>query len=300
MLPVLALLIIVLALFDPGVLAFGNVMNVLSQSAVVAIAAIGATVVILTGGIDLAAGSTISASGVAAAAVMTITGNTLLGVVAGIALGAAVGTVVGLLVTRLGLVPFVVSLAGLFAVAGATVLLSGGATIAPLPADFTASSIATVAGVPVPVLIAIALYVIVQIVLSKTAWGRQVILLGASRRTSRVSGMAVARIETSVYAVAGAFSGIAGVVMAARLFGANASMGSSMLLSVIGAVVLGGTSLFGGEGSVVRTGIGVLLLGFLANGMNLVGLASYDQVLVTGLVILGAACLDALLHRGRR
>jgi ribose transport system permease protein len=300
MLPVLALLVLVLAVFDPAVLALGNVMNVLSQSAVIAIAAIGATIVILTGGIDLAAGSTISASGVAAAAVMTVTGNTVLGVAAGIALGAGIGAVVGILVTRLALVPFVVTLAGLFAVSGATVLLSGGATLARLPAEFTGSSIATVAGVPAPVLIAIALYAITQFVLAKTAWGRQVILLGASRKTSHVSGMPVVAIETSVYAVAGAFSGIAGVAMTAKLFGANASMGSNALLSVVGAVVLGGTSLFGGQGSVVRTGIGVLLLGFLANGMNLIGLPSYDQILVTGLVIVAAASLDAILHRGRR
>jgi ribose transport system permease protein len=297
MLPVLILLVVGLGIVEPSILLPTNVVNVFSQSAVVAIAAIGATIVILTGGIDLSVGSTISASGVATAAVMSATGNVALGMLAGVALGATVGFITGSLITRLALVPFIVTLAGLFVVAGATVLLSSGTTISNLPTGFTGLSVTAIAGIPVLVLVAIALYVVAQLVLSMTVWGRQIMLLGASRRTSLVTGIPVARTEGSVYVVAGVFSGFAGVAMTANLFGANASMASGLLLNVVGAVVLGGTSLFGGRGSVARTGIGVLLLGFLANGMNLIGLASYDQVAVTGFVILAAATLDAWLHR---
>jgi ribose transport system permease protein len=299
MVPVLVLLVLVLAIFQPGILAPQNLVNVLSQSSVVAIAAIGATFVILTGGIDLSVGSTIGAAGVASSAVMSTTGQVALGVAAGVGVGVVVGVLQGLLVARLGLVSFVVTLAGLFVVAGLTVLLSNGATISGLPREFTGISISTIAGVPILVGLAIVLYVVAQLVLSATAWGRRVILLGASRKTSRVSGSPVGWIEASVYGVAGAFSAIAGVCMSANLFAANATMGSSLLLNIVGAVVLGGTSLFGGRGSVARTGVGVLVLGFLSNGMNLIGLASYDQVAVTGLVILLAACVDAFLHRGR-
>jgi ribose transport system permease protein len=300
MLPVLVLLVIALAIFEPTLLSTGNLLNVLSQSAVVGIAAIGATFVILTGGIDLSVGSTIGASGVAAAAVMHATGNILLGIVAGLLVGSGVGLLMGVLINRLNLVPFVVTLAGLFIVAGATTLLSNGATISRLPAAFTGISVQTFVGLPIPVFIAVILYIAAQLVLSTTVWGRRLVLLGASRKTSVISGSSVARVEISVYLVAGLFASIAGIVLTANLFAANASMGTNMLLNIIGAVVIGGTSLFGGRGSVARTAIGVLLLGFLANGMNLIGLASYDQVAITGAVILAAASLDALLHRTRR
>ena len=300
MLPVLLLLILAFAVFAPNILNPLNISNVLSQSAVVAIAAIGATFVILTGGIDLSVGSAISASGVAAAAVMTSTNNIALGILAGLLVGVLAGLVIGLLITRLSLVPFVVTLAGLFAIAGTTLLLSNGATIAPIPSSVTGFGITLIAGVPAPVILAVVLFVVMQFLLTNTAWGRRVILVGANREAARISGINVRRIETSVYVVAGLFSAIAGVLMTINLYGANASMGSSQLLNVVGAVVLGGTSLFGGRGSVVRTAIGVLVLGFLANGMNLLGLASYDQQAVTGAVILAAACVDAILHRKRR
>ncbi len=231
---------------------------------------------------------------------MTSTQNVVLGIVAGMAVGVLTGLVIGLLVTRLNLVPFVVTLAGLFAIAGTTLLLSNGATIAPIPSSITGFGVTLLAGIPAPVVLAVALFVIMQFLLTNTAWGRRVILVGANRDVARISGINVRGIETSVYVVAGLFSAIAGVLMTINLYGANASMGSSLLLNVIGGVVLGGTSLFGGRGSVVRTAIGVLVLGFLANGMNLVGLASFDQQAVTGAVILVAACVDAILHRKRR
>ncbi len=300
MLPVLVVLIVALATFEPMVLNPGNLLNVLSQSAVVAIAAIGATFVILTGGIDLSVGSTIGASGVTAAAVMQATNSVLLGIVAGLVVGSGAGLIMGILINRLNLVPFVVTLAGLFIIAGTTTLLSNGATISRLPAAFTGITVSTFLGLPIPVFIAVVLYIVAQLVLSTTAWGRRLVLLGASRKTSIVSGSATGRVETSAYLVAGLFASIAGIVLTANLFAADASMGTNMLLNIIGAVVIGGTSLFGGRGSVARTAIGVLLLGFLANGMNLIGLASYDQVAVTGTVILAAASLDVVLHRKRR
>ncbi len=300
MLPVLLLLILAFAVFAPNILNPVNISNVLSQSAVVAIAAIGATFVILTGGIDLSVGSTISAAGVTAAAVMGWTGSVALGILAGLVVGAFAGLVIGVLITRLNLVPFVVTLAGLFAIGGTTLLLSNGATIGPIPSSITGFGIALVAGIPAPVILAVVLFALMQLLLTWTTWGRRVILVGANREAARVSGINVRGVETSVYVVAGLFSAIAGVLMTINLYGANATMGSSQLLNVIGAVVLGGTSLFGGRGSVVRTAIGVLVLGFLANGMNLLGLESYDQQAVTGAVILAAACIDAILHRRRR
>jgi ribose transport system permease protein len=300
MLPVLIVMVCGFAIFNPGILSPLNLTNVLSQTTVIAIAAIGATFVILTAGIDLSTGSTISAAGVASAAVIHATGSIPLGILAGVATGVLAGFLLGLFVAYLKLVPFVVTLAGLFAISGVTLLLTTGATVSGLPDALAIFSITTFGGIPAAALIAIVLFAAAQFALTRTVWGRHVILVGANREVARVSGIHVTRVTVSVYIVGGLFSAIAGVILTANLSGANASMGSPLLLNVIGAVVLGGTSLFGGRGSILRTAIGALLLGFLADGMTLIGLQSYDQEAVTGVVILLAASLDALLHRGNQ
>ena len=292
MLPPLILLILILSVLTNGLLTSSNMINVLSQSAVVGIAAIGATFVILTGGIDLSTGSVIGASGVAGAWIITSTGNLAAGIAAGLAAGAAIGLVIGAVVARLNVVPFAVTLAALYVVSGCTTLLSHGKTIAPLPAGFIRFSIDGPGGVPYAVWLAGALYVIAQIALTRTAWGRRVVHVGANVEVARISGVNVARTRTSVYLVAGLFSAIAGMTLTSGLAGAGASMGSPLLLNIVGAVVLGGTSLSGGRGSLLRTGIGVLFLGFLSNGMSLLGWQDYDQQMVTGSFIFLAAYAD--------
>jgi ribose transport system permease protein len=296
MLPALILLIVVLSVMTDGLLTSSNLINVLSQSAVVAIAAIGATFVILTGGIDLSTGSVIGASGVAGAWIITGTGNLAAGIAAGLFTGTVIGLLAGVVIARLNVVPFAVTLAALYVVSGCTTLLSHGRTIAPVPAGFIRFSIDGPGGVPYAVWLAVVLYVIAQIVLTRTAWGRRVVHVGANVEVARISGVDVVRTRTSVYVVAGFFSAIAGMVLTSGLAGAGASMGSPLLLNIVGAVVLGGTSLSGGRGSLLRTGIGVLFLGFLSNGMSLLGLQDYDQQMVTGSFIFVAASADGLLR----
>ena len=300
MLPALVVLVLVLSAMTDGLLSWSNVTNVLSQSAVFAIAAIGATFVILTGGIDLSTGSVIGASGVAGAWIITGSGSLLVGVAAGLFTGTAIGLVVGVVVARLKVVPFAVTLAALYVVTGGTTLLSHGKTIAPVPVGFIRFSIEGPGGVPSAVWLAVVLYVVAQVVLTRTAWGRRVVHVGANVEVARISGVNVARTTTSVYAVAGLFSAIAGMVLTSGLAGAGASMGSPLLLNIVGAVVLGGTSLSGGRGSLLRTGIGVLFLGFLSNGMSLLGLQSFDQQMVTGSFIFLAAAADGLPRWLRR
>ena len=297
MLAPLLVLIVVLSAVTDGFLTSSNLINVLSQSAVVAIAAIGATFVILTGGIDLSTGSVIGAGGVAGAWIITRTGSLPAGIAAGLLTGALIGLVVGLVVARLHVVPFAVTLAALYVVSGGTTLLSHGRTIAPVPVGFIRFSIDGPGGIPYPVWLAVVLYVTAQIVLTRTAWGRRVVHVGADVEVARISGVRVAATTTSVYVIAGLFSAIAGLVLTSGLAGAGAGMGGPLLLNVIGAVVLGGTRLSGGRGSLVRTGIGVLFLGFLANGMSLLGLQSYDQQMVTGSFIFLAASADGLRYR---
>jgi len=296
MLPALILLILVLSVLTDGLLTSSNLINVLSQSAVVGIAAIGATFVILTGGIDLSTGSVIGASGVAGAWIITSTGNLAAGIAAGLVTGTVIGLVTGVIVATLNVVPFAVTLAALYVVSGCTTLLSHGRTIAPMPAGFISFSIDGPGGVPYAVWLAGVLYVIAQTVLTRTAWGRRVVHVGANVDVARISGVDVVRTRTSAYLVAGLFSAIAGMTLTSGLAGAGASMGSPLLLNIVGAVVLGGTSLSGGRGSLLRTGIGVLFLGFLSNGMSLLGLQDYDQQMVTGSFIFLAASADGLLR----
>jgi ribose transport system permease protein len=300
MLPALIGLIAVLSAMTDGLLTSSNLINVLSQSAVVAIAAIGATFVILTGGIDLSTGSVIGAAGVAGAWIITSSGSLTAGIAAGLIMGTVIGLVVGVVVARLNVVPFAVTLAALYVVSGCTTLLSHGKTIGPMPEGFIRFSIYGPGGIPFAVWVAVALYVIAQIVLTRTAWGRSVVYVGANVEVARISGVNVVRTRTVVYAVAGLFSAIAGMVLTSGLAGAGASMGSPLLLNIVGAVVLGGTSLSGGRGSLLRTGIGVLFLGFLSNGMSLLGLQSFDQQIVTGSFIFIAASADGILRWLRR
>lgn len=300
MLPALLLLIVVLSTMTDGLLTSSNLINVLSQSTVVAIAAIGATFVILTGGIDLSTGSVIGASGVAGAWIITSSGSLLAGIAAGLFTGSVIGLVVGFVVARLNVVPFAVTLAALYLVSGCATLLSHGRTIGPVPDGLISFSIEGPGGVPYAVWLAVVLYVIAQIALTRTAWGRRVAHVGANVEVARISGVNVVRTTMSAYMVAGLFSAVAGMVLTSGLAGAGASMGGPLLLNIVGAVVLGGTSLSGGRGSLLRTGIGVLFLGFLSNGMSLLGLQSFDQQIVTGAFIFLAASADGLLRWLRR
>jgi ribose transport system permease protein len=274
-----------------------NLLNILQQNAVLGIAAIGATFVIISAGIDLSVGSTIGASGIAASAVMLHAHSIALGVAAGIGAGFLTGATLGLLVALFDLTPFVVTLAGMFFASGLTVYLTKGGTIGPLPFWLDNLVFRKVLGVPIAAIITVGFFVVAQTALSRTAWGRRVQLVGANAKAAQISGVDVRFVMWSVYAVAGLFSGIAGVELIASLSAANADTGAPFLLPVIGAVIIGGTSLFGGQGSIARTGIGVLFLAVLINGLSLLGFQVYDQQAVEGAVILLAVALDILLHR---
>jgi ribose transport system permease protein len=297
LIPALIAMGTVFALTTNDFLTRQNLLNILQQNAVLGIAAIGATFVIISAGIDLSVGSTIGAAGIAASAVMLHAHSIALGIAAGIGAGVVTGGTLGLLIALFELTPFIVTLAGMFFASGLTVYLTKGGTIGPLPFWLDNLVFRKVLGVPVAAIITVALFVLAQTTLTRTTWGRRVQLLGANADAARISGVDVRFVTWSVYAVAGLFSGIAGVELAASLSAANADTGAPFLLPVIGAVIIGGTSLFGGQGSIARTGIGVLFLAVLINGLSLLGFQVYDQQAVEGAVILLAVALDILLHR---
>jgi ribose transport system permease protein len=297
LIPALVAMGVVFSLTTSDFLTQQNLLNILQQNAVLGIAAIGATFVILSAGIDLSVGSTIGAAGIAASAVMLHAHNIALGVAAGIGAGFLTGSTLGLLIAFFDLTPFVVTLAGMFFASGLTVYLTKGSTLGPLPFWLDNLVFRKALGIPVAAIITVALFVLAQIALTRTTWGRRVQLIGANSKAAQISGIDVKFVTWSVYAVAGVFSGIAGVELVASLSAANADTGAPFLLPVIGAVIIGGTSLFGGQGSIARTGIGVLFLAVLINGLSLLGFQVYDQQAVEGAVILLAVALDILLHR---
>ncbi|MCL2464371.1 MAG: ABC transporter permease, partial [Micrococcales bacterium] len=247
----------------------------------------------------LSVGMVMSSAGVMAAWVMLRTGSIALGILAGVVIGVVAGIIQGILVGRFDLAPFAVTLVGMFVVGGLTMLMSQGATFAPTPDALTTWNFESVGPIPWPVIPVVVLFVLAQLTLTRTRWGREVLLVGSNIKASVVSGVNARRTLISVYAVAGVFSAFGGFFMTANLAGANADMAQPQLLNVVGAVALGGTSLFGGRGSVTRTAIGALLLGSIASGMNLLGLSSYDQEIVTGVVVALAVGIDALTHRTR-
>ncbi len=297
LIPALVLMGVVFSLTTSDFLTQQNLLNILQQNAVLGIAAIGATFVIISAGIDLSVGSTIGAAGIAASAVMLHAHSIALGIAAGIGAGFLTGSTLGLLIAFFELTPFVVTLAGMFFVSGLTVYLTKGSTLGPLPFWLDNLVFRKVLGIPAAAIITVALFVLAQLALTRTTWGRRVQLLGANSETARISGVDVRFVTWSVYAVAGVFSGIAGVELVASLSAANADTGAPFLLPVIGAVIIGGTSLFGGQGSIARTGLGVLFLAVLINGLSLLGFQVYDQQAVEGAVILLAVALDIVLHR---
>jgi ribose transport system permease protein len=297
LIPALVAMGAVFSLTTSDFLTQQNLLNILQQNAVLGIAAIGATFVIISAGIDLSVGSTIGAAGIAASAVMLHAHSIALGIAAGIGAGFLTGSTLGLLIAFFELAPFVVTLAGMFFVSGLTIYLTKGSTLGPLPFWLDNLVFRKVFGVPVSAIITVALFALAQLALTRTTWGRHVQLLGANLNAARISGIDVRFVTWSVYAVAGVFSGIAGVELVASLSAANADTGTPFLLPVIGAVIIGGTSLFGGQGSIARTGMGVVFLAVLINGLSLLGFQVYDQQAVEGAVILLAVALDILLNR---
>jgi inositol transport system permease protein len=307
-------LMVVFALMNPNFMSPVNLFNVLRQISITGLIALGMTFVILTAGIDLSVGSLLALCGMAAAVVAKGgTANTLaLGaaatqgygwfsaLVAALAVGAAAGAAQGLVITRFRVPPFVVTLGGLTIFRGLTLTISNGGPISGFTPDFRWFGNGLVGPVPVPVIIFAAAAVLCHVVLRHTRYGRAVYAVGGNAEAARLSGLRVDRIIVSVYVIVGFFCGLAAFVLAARLNSAEAVAGVGYELTVISAVVIGGTSLFGGVGGVGGTVIGAALIGVLVNGLVLNNVSSYTQQIVIGVILILAVAFDRWLKgRGR-
>ncbi|MHC4939085.1 MAG: ABC transporter permease [Planctomycetota bacterium] len=269
-----------------------NLENVLRQNSYTAILACGMTLTILTAGIDLSVGSVVALAGVVCA-MLVAQGSIALGICAGVGVGALVGSVNGLMVTRARIPPFIVSLAMMLVVRGVALKTTEARTVT-LPVDTPFLGLATG---NTPMLIMIAVFVLVWLLLTRTPFGRHVYAVGGNVEAARLAGIRVPRVLMAVYILCGALAGLAGVMVASRIGSGYPNAGMFYELDAVAATVVGGTSLFGGRGSMWGTLAGAFFIGILNNGLNLYQVQEYDQRIVKGVVLLAATSLD--LWRGR-
>lgn len=293
MLPVLILLCIGFSLGTENFASLQNMSIITQQASINIVLAAGMTLVILTGGIDLSVGSMLAASAVVAMIVSNVPDLGLLGIIGGLACGLVFGLINGALISIVKLQPFIVTLGSLTAVRGIARLLASDNTVfnAQLPFAFIGNG--DLFGVPWLVIIAFAVIGICWFILRRTVLGLNIYSVGGNAEAARLAGIKVWAILLFVYAMSGLLSGLGGVMAAARLYAANGTtLGVSYELDAIAAVVLGGTSLVGGTGSILGTLIGALIIAVLTNGLILLGVSDIWQYIVKGLVIIGAVALD--------
>ena len=314
---VLVALMAVFAALSPAFLTAGNLTILVKHVAINAILAIGMTFVILSGGIDLSVGSIAGLAGMIAGGLID-TGLVLpmfgvvvyfrvwLVILIALAAGGLAGGVNGLLVARLGVAPFIATLGTMYAARGAALLLSNGATFPNLygkpelsNTGFTLLGAGSFLQVPVPIWMMLALGAAAALVASRTPFGRHVYAVGGNERTAVLSGVRVKRIKTAVYVISGVCSALVGLVIAAQLAAAHPATGETFELNAIAAVVLGGTSLMGGRGSIGGTIAGAFVIGTLADGLVLLGVSQFWQIVIKGVVIVVAVILDQLQQRFR-
>lgn len=309
--PVILLALVIAATFltDGRFVRLDNVINVLRQVSFEAMIAFGMTLVIVTGGIDLSVGSLVALTGVVAAVVMRGTldwhpvVSISLGLLCGVTTGAAIGATSGAIVARFSIPPFIVTLAAMLMARGGAFILCDGQPVYELHSELIwlgrGFVLESVFGrlIPVPVLVMLFAYAATSILLSRTVFGRGVIAVGSNEEAARLAGIAVRRTKLMVYLITGAFAGLAGVLHDAKLMAGDPKVGEMWELNVIAAVVVGGTSLFGGRGSVTGTLVGALIIGTLNNSLNLLHVEHFWQMVVLGGVILTASLVDAGLRR---
>jgi erythritol transport system permease protein len=303
------------ALMAPNFVSVANAIIISKHVAINAILAIGMTYVILTGGIDLSVGSIVGLTGMVAGGLLAHGIQLpMLGIViypnvvevVGIALlvGTAIGAINGLLVTKLGVAPFIATLGTLYVARGAALLLSGGSTFSNLVGKedlgnqgYPIIGSGNVLGIPVSVLILIVLALVAAYVAQRTPFGRKVYAVGGNERAAALSGVRVDRIKIAVYMISGFCAAVVGLIVSSQLVASHPASGETFELNAIAAAVLGGTSLSGGRGLIGGTIIGAFVIGVLSDGLVMMGVSEFWQMVIKGLVIIAAVVLDQLQRR---
>lgn len=295
----LLLLCALLSYLSPFFFTTSNLLNVMEQTSINAVIAVGMTFVILSAGIDLSVGSLVALSGVVMANRLQADWPLPAAISAGVFTSSLCGLLSGLLITRGKLPPFIATLGMMSVARGAALLFTDGRPISGFAEGLRWLSTGRILGVPLPIPLTILLYALASVVLNRTRFGRYVYAIGGNEEATRLSGVAVGFHKTVVYIVSGLTAGFASVLLTARLNSAQPIAGMNYELDAIAAVVIGGTSLTGGAGTLGGTLIGALTMGVLRNGLNLLGISSFLQQIVIGMVIIVAVLVDSLVTSRR-
>ncbi len=293
----LALLFVVLSIASPYFLTATNLSSVIRQTAVINIMALGMTLVIVSGGIDLSVGSILAFSGVIGTMTMVGTGSVPLGIAAGIGCGTLWGCANGLMISTMRIPPFIVTLGTLGIVRGLTLVISGGLPVVGLPKEHGFIGEGTIGPAPFVLVVLVVCAVLTHFALHGTKLGRYTYAIGSNEAAAVYAGIPVARYKVAIYAICGLLTGLAGMIETSRLMTGQPTAGVSYELQVIAAVVIGGGSLTGGAGTVIGTLIGAFIMGLLSNGSDLLGVNPYWQQVIIGAIIILAVALDEARKR---
>lgn len=295
---VLLLFCIILSFASPYFLTSQNIMNVLRQVSVNGLISIGMTFVILTGGIDLSVGSTLAFAGVfgasfASSALRVSPLPAIVCILLALLSGLVFGAITGLLISKWDLAPFIITLGTMSVARGLTYIYTDGMPIPQIDKSFLFIGKGYVLGLPMPVVVFALVFILAWVSLNKTRYGRYIYAIGGSEKSARISGINTKLILFSAYAISGVLSALGGVILTARTTAGLPQAGVAYEMDAIAAVVIGGTSLAGGQGSLFGTLIGVLIMGVMNNGLDLLGVSSYYQQVFKGLIIIAAVMIDS-------
>jgi ribose transport system permease protein len=295
----LILLIIIFSVLSPNFPTYSNLVTILLMTAVNGILAVGITFIIVTGGIDLSIGTVMTFSSVMAGVFITMLGLPIfMGIIAAIIAGALCGFINGVSIAKLKLPPFIATLGMMNITKGLNLIVSGTKPVyfSDAPA-FAALATMPVLGIPLGVLVFFGAALIASFILSKTIIGRYTFAIGSNEEAAKLSGINTDMWKIAIYSMSGAFFGIAGIVMASRLSSAQPALGPGYEMDAIAAAVIGGASLSGGEGSILGTVIGAFIITVLTNGLRILSVPQEWQMVVTGLIVIGAVYLDIVRRK---
>lgn len=294
--PLLALIVLVIlvTILSPSFFSVSNLTNLLRQVSINGLIAFGMTFVIITGGIDLSVGSIFALSSALMAGMIVVGIDPFISIIAAVLIGGILGSINGLLITKGKMAPFIATLATMTIFRGITLVFTDGNPITGIGDSFIFQFMGKglLFGIPFPIILMVVSFIVLYLALHKMAFGRKVLAIGGNEKAAFISGIKINRVKVMVYTISGMMAAIAGVIITSRLNSAQPTAGTSYEMDAIAAVVLGGTSLAGGKGRLFGTLIGVLIIGVLNNGLNLMGVSSFYQQIVKGIVIIIAVLLD--------
>lgn len=297
---VLVLLVVIMSVASPYFLSVANILNVVLATSTIGILALGAAFVIGSAGIDLSSGSILALAGVAGASAVVLLGLPWWSAIAVCLLAGAIAGWINGLVVAYGRVPaFVVTLGMMGVARGVALLVTDGQAVYGLPESLIYLGQGRVAGIPVPAIVFLGGAVLLHLLLTRTRFGRHVLIVGDNERGARAMGVHVRRVRIKVYVLSGCMAGVAGLLTAARVNAGDPTAGMNFELAAITAAIIGGTNLFGGRATILGTVVGALIMGVLQNGLNLLAIPSFWQQISIGVVLVGAVWLDQFAKRNQ-